>query len=541
MIEYQRFRHGESCTEEGCRARKFHIEDGKKFCQRGHEQAGFTQTQQDEDDFNTQGKTTRKKRQTEERAPTILSGAAAKGLYLQCIQLILWKQCYWLVTEKKMNAEVETIVRDLWRLRLGVIWDERMNAFSSQTGTDRSFFSSQGEKETEDLESDTEPHRRRRNRTVTMSQKLPRLLETLGLCYLAMVLARLPVSLGEVVGWAIRGEILYLRAIKAIPQHMRMRLPAQYFSSLEARAPLSGSALHEKTLDLVQFFHLHFEMVFPPLNVALLTYKHIRNLGLPIEIYPAVRRLANLLDLDFSFPDALASLHRPTSYPEVRLISLVVIATKLSQPFDDILRVPENDMDPSLLKISWKEWSTIMTDEETKGLKRGEEIWLKDTNVWDMNEKDIDQYLDWYQNTWMDDRNPKVSQQILDMFPLQDPEPNQTDDNPEICTTRLKKAREAVILQELPTLSEDANVHIRRPGELYKRYRKSEELEGPLLTFCSLAASNAGTSLDVLVKAVFQLEVQIEHWLHAERKKELLSTKTAIREDEEVNSSSSVN
>jgi len=38
-IEYQRFRHGEGCLEEGCRARKFYIEDGKKFCQRGHEQA----------------------------------------------------------------------------------------------------------------------------------------------------------------------------------------------------------------------------------------------------------------------------------------------------------------------------------------------------------------------------------------------------------------------------------------------------------------------------------------------------------------------
>ncbi len=39
QIEYQRFRRGEGCIEEGCRARKFYIEDGKKFCQRGHEQA----------------------------------------------------------------------------------------------------------------------------------------------------------------------------------------------------------------------------------------------------------------------------------------------------------------------------------------------------------------------------------------------------------------------------------------------------------------------------------------------------------------------
>ena len=38
-VEYQRFRRGEHCTEEGCRSRKYYIEDGKKFCQKGHEQA----------------------------------------------------------------------------------------------------------------------------------------------------------------------------------------------------------------------------------------------------------------------------------------------------------------------------------------------------------------------------------------------------------------------------------------------------------------------------------------------------------------------
>lgn len=38
QLEYQRFARGENCTEHGCRARKWYIEDGRKFCQRGHEQ-----------------------------------------------------------------------------------------------------------------------------------------------------------------------------------------------------------------------------------------------------------------------------------------------------------------------------------------------------------------------------------------------------------------------------------------------------------------------------------------------------------------------
>lgn len=38
-IVYHRFPNGFHCTEQGCRSRKYYDEDGKRFCQRGHEQA----------------------------------------------------------------------------------------------------------------------------------------------------------------------------------------------------------------------------------------------------------------------------------------------------------------------------------------------------------------------------------------------------------------------------------------------------------------------------------------------------------------------
>lgn len=37
-VEYIRFRRPDACTEEGCRAKKYYIESGKKYCSRGHEQ-----------------------------------------------------------------------------------------------------------------------------------------------------------------------------------------------------------------------------------------------------------------------------------------------------------------------------------------------------------------------------------------------------------------------------------------------------------------------------------------------------------------------
>jgi RNA polymerase I-specific transcription initiation factor RRN7 len=129
-------------------------------------------------------------------------------------------------------------------------------------------------------------------------EKLPKLIETLGLCYLGMVLLRLPVSLGEIYKWAAEEEVIYTRAvsthvlfilrhlltsvqIKEIPKEMRTRLPPYYYAALEIRAQLRGSSLYRTVLQLVEFFNVQFEMVFPPLNAPLLIFKHIRDLGLP--------------------------------------------------------------------------------------------------------------------------------------------------------------------------------------------------------------------------------------------------------------------
>ena len=43
-----------------------------------------------------------------------------------------------------------------------------------------------------------------------------------------------------------------------------------------------------------------------------------------------------------------------------------------------------------------------------------------------------------------------------------------------------------------------------------------------------LAASNAGISLKMLVKGVFQFEVQLDNWLLMERKKELLGEEESL-------------
>lgn len=114
-----------------------------------------------------------------------------------------------------------------------------------------------------------------------------------------------------------------------------------------------------------------------------------------------------MLDLDFVYPCSRKGGHRKIEYAEIRLMSLIVIATKLSQPFDSINRYTESESDPNTVQINWSKWAQTIVEPPSDGLKRGQEIHVTDADVFGMSEKQIDDYLDFYQRTWSDDRDPK--------------------------------------------------------------------------------------------------------------------------------------
>ncbi|PBP26167.1 RNA polymerase I specific transcription initiation factor Rrn7 [Diplocarpon rosae] len=523
-IDFQRFRRDESCSEEGCRARKFYIEDGKKFCQRGHEQEGFTQTQQDEDDWNAQGKKSRKRRDEKERVETVLSGNAAKELYLQCYQLILWKQCHWLVATLGLPDELRVTVRDLWELRIRVLHIPRSDTNGYGAGTGTMMFSSASEGE--NVGTDGTGSKRSRKGAVS-DEKLPRLIETLGICYLGMLLLKLPVSLGQVYRWAAEGQIIFSRAIKHVPREMRSKLPAHYHSALEIRAPLNGVALYGIVLKLVEFYSVEFDMDFPTLNTPLLTYRYMRDLSLPVEIYPAVRRLANMLEIDFSYTVRKRKTNAVNAHPEMQLVSLIVIATKLAYPFDQIDRIPESYSDPTAVRIDWGKWMRATARESSKGLVIGEEAKVQDSDVWNMNSDKLDDYMDWYQKTWIDDRDPKISEQILQLFPLDDIPRKDAQENPESerRLAILKDVQKSLLWRNPQPCSEDeGSEQVPRAGELYKRYRTEVELPKPAKAFFELA----GKSFSFLKRALLTSE-SVKGWNIFENSTEIcLPTRNSV-------------
>lgn len=143
----------------------------------------------------------------------MLSGTEATELYLQSYQLILWKQCFWLVNEKGFPKELETVVRDLWGLRLGLLHvDQHQLQTEGDLGASSAGFSSTSEGENTDSDGKSMISTRSR-RSEVGKDNLPKLIETLGLCYLATLLMRLPTSLGEFCKWAAQEEMIYTRAV----------------------------------------------------------------------------------------------------------------------------------------------------------------------------------------------------------------------------------------------------------------------------------------------------------------------------------------
>jgi RNA polymerase I-specific transcription initiation factor RRN7 len=174
---------------------------------------GFTQTQQDEDDWKSNGKKSRKQKEHVEHVNRVLSGRDATELYLQCYQLILWKQIHWLINSKAFPSELEAIVRDLWSLRArDLIKSADERGYGSASGT---LYSSQSEGDLTDSDAKSVSSRRSR-RSIAGEERLPKLVETLVLCYLGAVLLRLPSSLGDFFEWATQEDMIYTRAVSLL-------------------------------------------------------------------------------------------------------------------------------------------------------------------------------------------------------------------------------------------------------------------------------------------------------------------------------------
>lgn len=251
-----------------------------------------------------------------------------------------------------------------------------------------------------------------------------------------------------------------------------------------------------------------------------------------VVIIPAFRTTADLLLVDFAFP---LPGHRPnvSSMPEVMLLSILIVAVKLYYPFDDMARSVTSLSDPAILTIDWKAWVEAHRKHEIRlrdkdRLPRGTEATISEADVMTMSGKRLDDYLDWYERTWIDDERagekPRgLPKQLLDMFPTGRP----AGDTPEPYSHAEEEDKERQSLEQMSaevianlqirdvvqeTAEDDSEIDTHRVGSYYKRYRRLNDLTPNAKVFYQAVATRAGISLETLVSGVLQVERKLMIW-----------------------------
>ncbi|KAI9732843.1 MAG: Pol I core factor CF [Cirrosporium novae-zelandiae] len=429
----------------------------------------------------------------------------AYKLYLKAYQVILQNQCDWLINSKGLPAELELLVKALWSLRLQVLTSEAENSANT--------LSSEPQMSSFQAIHNSGPLASKTKNKVSIIYETPGLLQTLGLCYLGLLLLRLPISIGDIHKWAIEEEIPYIRAIRFISTEAKGMLPIRFLHALKTADHLGIGRLHHEIRDLIFFYSSKFKMSFPVINSTLISFKYTKELALPITVFAMIPRLASLLNYQFEYPPFKPNTPI-SSLPEPRLISLLIVVVKLIFPFDDIPRTPYSFEEPGALKLDWGVWREAQ--KETEGNNKWKR--MNEDDVFKMSGEDMDAYLDWSEKRDIKrgtDKNEdqNIPQEILDMFPTTRA-PNQTrtkiQPSPPIASSSpldsLTKVLDSLTLNS-PHARSSCSRHINRPGSGYQLYRSKSDLPNSAAeAFYNKAAEVSGLKVEKLMVAVLQIE-----------------------------------
>lgn len=544
---------GPICGVENCRSRRYDEgEDGFLYCQNGHRQGGLVRGEDDDDNPVTAARTiTRKKKDVDESTKTIakhFSGRQAFDLYLKSLQLILRHQVWFLVHEKSLPAELEIVIYDLWALRIAQLADKMTNTnLDSDLQSQAQIFSTL---ETDDSDTADEKRGLLKNFEHRRERKLasiPNLTDALALCYLGIRTLRLPITPGDFYAWVTDGKMAYRRAIRLVPLAMRDRLPATFHAVLNRQALFKHKQFYDTVVDLQIGLSKDHGIVWPALNVPMLLYRYLREMALPLELYDATTRLAELLGYDFALHPNGKKRLGIRHLPEAQLVGCLIVSVKLLYPLDGKQRFPQSSSEPTATKMNWNYWSehidvTRTKEFETdKGLNTEEMMSLQEKDVLSMHSEQLDQYLDFYADTFLDDveiqritENDDFRRALYEMFT--------TESNVEI--HRPKELSKDVALESqlevvkivhstmeavAPVPVDVATAQHLRPGQAYQVWKHDKELPEQTKVLYDKAARLAGLSLDMLVMAVSFTEARIEQW----RRQQMTRRQTAPGQEDE--------
>ncbi|RMZ70099.1 rna polymerase i specific transcription initiation factor rrn7 [Pyrenophora seminiperda CCB06] len=525
---------GPVCGIENCRSRRYEEgEDGYTYCQNGHQQVGMVRREDDDDYISAARTVTRRKKDVddEDTPSRILNGPKALDLYLKSVQLILRYQIWFLVHDKGLPAELETVIYDLWTLRVAQLGEKIVTsdnpALESQSQQIFSTMESENDATDNEEEHLSSTKRKRGMRLSTA----PNLTDCLALCYLGLVTLRLPFTPGDIYTWVTNGSLAYRRAIKLLPLAMRDQMPPGYRAILDPSAPLSYMRFYKTLTDLQISYSKDHGIIWPALNVPLLLFRYLRELALPLELYDAARRLGELLGYDFApHYEGKKRLGIP-HLPDAQLVSCIIVCVKLLYPLDGYKRYPQSSSDATSVVIDWDLWCEEMRASEERQPPAQDMAKLQEKDVLSMTPEEMDRYLDFYSDTYLDkadiERTSKedaFSQTLYDMFPIENKNRNIPEEKYVAPSLRQKLDIVQAVHASMKTIpavpdDDDDDARVLRPGQAYPLWKTEDDLPKVARMLYEKARNVAGLSMHMLMAAVGSTESKMGQWKKAQMRR----------------------
>jgi RNA polymerase I-specific transcription initiation factor RRN7 len=463
------------------------------------------------------------------------SGRQGLDLYLKSLQLILRHQLWYLIKEKGLPEELELISLDLWALRIAQFGDRIASDSRTDSQSQSQVFSTL---ETDDDEIDDARGtvRTAKGRDKKLSS-VPNLLDTLALCYLGILTLRLPITPGDIYRWATEEKLAYRGAIKLLPLPMRDRLPPSYHATLNPNALLKYKRFYAVVTDLQVSFTNDHKILWPPLNHRLLIFRYLKELALPLEVYDYTLRLSKLLGYDFVLHQDGNKRLGVRHLPEAQLAGCLVFCVGLLYPFDGEKRHPYLASEPTSAVMNWSHW--LEQVQAAKAVPEGGNgrftienlISLEEKDAFEMASEQLDQYLDFYADTFLDNAEVQRTKDtddfrnaIYNMFPTEGASitaPNTwVAEVPNKAGLETVRAVHSSMQPRLAIPDDEVGTGVLRPGQSYQGYKKERDLPEPAKAFYEGVAKLAGLSMDMLMLAVLSTEARIEKWRRKQRKPE---------------------
>ncbi|CCG83962.1 protein of unknown function [Taphrina deformans PYCC 5710] len=261
-------------------------------------------------------------------------------------------------------------------------------------------------------------NRSKEYKNVRYSMHRPLLVHSLALCYLTLLLLRVPITIHDLKVWVDREEMPYMRAVRLVPLELLDRLEPQYLEALDPQLRPTPSRIWKWTQQTAVFFTRNTNVTFPGINYRPIIFAMVKEMLLPLDIYNAVDRQLDQLDLALR-PSCKPAMGRLP--PECRILCLVLVIAKLYYNLDGVQRTPKSFSEPPVRCPDIRAWQRIVKIQISalQGIDLASKTEPKD--IFSMNDASLDDYMDWFSKTWVSNQNIRglyTPEGILNMFEI---------------------------------------------------------------------------------------------------------------------------